>query len=260
MTQIAWDIVGQRFYEIGVDRGVLYVDDEGYPWSGLVSVEENPTGGEAKSFYLDGVKYLNLSTKEEFEATISAFFSPPAFDECDGIGTIHPGLLVTQQRRKSFGLTYRTRVGNDIDGTDHGYKIHIVYNALALPTQRNYTSISDNPEAPLLNWAITTKPISVAGASYSAHFVVDSTLANALAVLNLEEMLYGTDDNDPVLPTPEQLIGLFTAPFEFVVTDLGGGVFSISSGLAVIDMGAGVFQITHANVVLDAEGAEISSP
>lgn len=261
MTQLSWDVVGQRFYEIGVDRGVLYVDDVGYAWNGLVSVEENPSGGEAKAYYLDGVKYLNLSTSEEYEATISAFYSPEEFDECDGIGTLQPGLQTTQQRRKSFGFSYRTKVANDVDGVDHGYKIHIVYNALALPAQRNYETMNDNPEAPLINWSVTTKPVVVPGMSRSAHFVIDSRFGIPDAVSNLEEILYGTATSPPMLPTPDQLLGLFTAPFEFVVTDLGGGVFSISSGLSVIDMGAGVFQITHANVVLLGGGvAQISSP
>lgn len=261
MTQLTWGDVGQRFYEIGVDRGVLYVDDVGYAWNGLVSVDEKPTGGEAKAYYIDGVKYLNLSAKEEFEATISAFYSPAAFDECDGLSSIQPGLSVAQQRRKSFGLSYRTKLANDVDGSDYGYKIHIIYNALAVPAQRNNSTIDDDPEAPLIVWSLTTKPVVVPGVSRTAHFIIDSTLAIPDAVSNLEDILYGTVDNPPALPTPEQLIGLFTAPFEFLVVDLGGGVFNISSGLSVIDLGGGVFQITHDNVVpIDADSATISSP
>lgn len=259
MTQLTWDEVGQRFYEIGVDRGVLYVDDEGYAWSGLVSVEESPSGGEARAYYIDGVKYLNLSAKEEFEATITAFYSPPEFDECDGVGLLQPGLHVAQQKRKSFGLTYRTRIGNDTEGFEHGYKLHIIYNALATPAQRNYATMNDNPEAPLLSWSMTTKPIVVPGMARSAHFIIDSNQAIPNAVSNLEEILYGTATTPPMLPTPEQLIGLFTPPFDFLVEDLGGGVFRISSGLAVIDLGEGAFRITHEDVVLITDGATISS-
>jgi hypothetical protein len=261
VTQLSWDVVGQRFYEIGVDRGVLYVDDVGYAWNGLVSVEESPSGGEAKAYYIDGVKYLNLSSSEEYEATISAFYSPEEFDACDGVGTLQPGLQTTQQPRKSFGFSYRTKVANDVDGVDHGYKIHIVYNALALPAQRNYETMNDNPEAPLINWSVTTKPVVIPGMARSAHFVIDSRFGIPDAVENLEEILYGTSTSPPTLPTPDQLLGLFTAPFEFIVTDLGAGVFNISSGLSVIDLGGGVFKITHANVVDLGGGVfEISSP
>lgn len=261
MTALVWDEPGQRYYEVGVDRGVLYINSAGYAWSGLVSVDQKSSGGEVNPFYADGVKYLNLPSKEEFEAELGAFYSPPEFDQCDGITSMIPGVMVTQQRRKSFSLSYRTLIGNDIVGTEYGYKIHIVYNAMAGPTERSYGTVSDNPEAPLLRWELTTKPVAMEGISHSSHFVIDSTLANPLAVANLEDMLYGTEDTPPTLPTVDQLLGLFTAPFEFEVTDLGAGVFNISSGLSVIEIGDGSYQITHANVVLTGpDTAEITSP
>jgi hypothetical protein len=210
VTRLTWGVVGQRFYEVGVDRGVLFVDDVGYPWNGLVSVEEAPSGGDAKAYYLDGVKYLQLSAREEFEATISAFYSPLAFDECDGLGAIQPGLLVAQQRRKSFGFSYRTNVANDVDGTDYGYKLHIVYDALATPTQRNNASMKEDVDPQLLSWELTTKTRTIPGMMHSSHFVIDTTLADAGAVADIEDILYGTVGDPPTLPTPTEVIAVFT--------------------------------------------------
>lgn len=262
MTQLVWHEVGGHLFETGVDRGVLYVDDVGYAWNGLVSVDVAPTGGEPKPHYLDGVKYLNLSGREEFGATISAFYSPPEFDECDGMGEPRPGLLAGQQRRKSFGFSYRTKVGNNIDGVNHGYKIHIVYNALAAPTQRNYNTLSEDPEPALLDWSITTKPRPVPGMVNSSYLVIDTTRASAFGVGELEAILYGTELAAPRLPAPDEIVSIFTDASTFLVTDLGGDLFQISgSDLAVFEMSPGVFQITSDTVVpIDADRAEISSP
>lgn len=262
MTRLAWSAVGQLLYEIGVDRGVLYVeDDAGVPWNGLVSVDEAPSGGEARANYIDGVKYLNRAAKEEFEATISAFYSPEEFDVCDGAALLQPGLTVTQQRRLPFGLTYRTKIGNDVDSLDHGYKIHIVYNALAAPSGRNYSTLTDSPEAPLLRWAITTKPNVIPGAQNSSHLIVDSTRAPASSLLDLENLLYGSDINPPTLPTPAEIIAMFTDSTEFTVTDLGGEEFSIEgSGSSVVLIDADTYEITYATVTpIDADSSTISS-
>lgn len=262
MARLVWNSVGKRLVELGVDQGVLYIDGVGYPWNGLVAVEEAPTGGDARPFYIDGVKYLNLATREEFEATISAFYSPVEFDQCDGIGFPVPGLSATQQRRKSFGLSYRTKIGNDVDGVDYGYKIHIIYNALVAPTNRTYSTISDSVDVPLLSWPISTKPISIPGMMRSAHLVIDSTTASATAMVDIENLLYGSAAETSTLPTPQQIIDiLLTTPAEFAVTDLGNGLFSISgSSTDIIDISGGLYTITHDTVVpIDADSADISS-
>lgn len=262
MTQLVWDSIGERFYETGVDRGVLYVDGVGVPWNGLASVEEVPTGGEARPFYIDGVKYLNLAAREEFVATINAFYSPVEFDSCEGMGSLAVGLSAGQQHRKSFGLSYRTRIGNDLAGTDHGYKIHIVYNALVAPITRNYSSISDTPEVPLLSWPITTKPVVVPGMARSAHLVIDSTKVSEASLNEIETILYGSLTTSAMLPTPDQLVDALINADIFTVTDLGDGAFRISGSLEnVLEASPGVFQIIHdtAVVIIDADSATISS-
>lgn len=261
MTQLRWNEAGTRFYETGVDRGVLYVDGNGVPWNGLVSVEEAPSGGEARPFYIDGVKYLNLSAREEFVATINAFYSPVEFDSCDGIGSVALGMRAGQQRRKPFGLSYRTRIGNDIDGLEHGYKIHIVYNALVAPTTKAYNTTNDAPEAPTLAWPITTTPVAIPGMLPSAHIVIDSTEISRASLDELEKFLYGSESTPPMLPTPAQIVDLITTADEFTVTDLGDGKFLISGRSEhVLLASPGVYQISHPTaVVLVPGGAEISS-
>ena len=261
MARLEWSAVGERFYEAGVDRGVLYVDDAGYPWNGLVSIDENPTGGEEKAYYCDGVKYLNLASREEFKATINAFYSPRAFDACDGVVSVRPGLFASQQRRKAFGLSYRSRIGNDLSGTNYGYKIHIVYNALATPAPRRYATESDDTSPSVLSWGITTKAVAIPDAMRSAHLIVDSTEAPAYVLSLLEDILYGNSLNPPRLPDPDEIAALFDDDTEFTVTDLGEGVFEISgSDMSVQMLSPGVYQITHDNVVaLDEGRAQISS-
>lgn len=205
MSRLTWGATGSRFYETGVDHGVLYVDDVGVAWSGLISVSESPSGGSAKPYYMDAIKYLNRSSAEEFEATLTAFYSPPEFDACDGASTLQPGFSAAQQRRKSFGLSYRTRIGNDLDESDHGYKIHLVYNALAAPASRDFVV---NDAAPF-NWRLTTSPVPVPGASPSAHFTLDSTEVPSDILASLEEILYGNDDQDARLPMPDEILGIF---------------------------------------------------
>jgi hypothetical protein len=210
MPRLAWDTAGDRFYESGVDRGVLYLPSQpGVPWSGLISVSENPSGGEPRPFYMDGLKYLNLASAEEFEATLDAYSAPPEFGPCDGNVSIQNGLIATQQPRLSFGLSYRSRIGTDTTGPEHGYKIHLVYGALAGVSQRSNKTFSGSPTPTQYSWAITTMPPNVSGFKPTGHFIVDSRYADPLILSNVEDALYGTDSTTASLPTPDELIAFF---------------------------------------------------
>jgi hypothetical protein len=210
MTRLSWDTPGERFYEIGVDRGVLFVDSVGFAWNGLISVLEKSSGGNPVPYYIDGFKYAQLTAAEEFEATLDAFSSPREFRVCDGAFELMSGLIVTQQRRKKFGLSYRTRIGNDTDGPDLGYKIHIVYNAISSPTDRNNNSIKESPDPITFSWGITTTPPELTGIRPTSHFVVDSTRTDPTVLLVLENHIYGTESTAPSLPTPTELVGMFS--------------------------------------------------
>lgn len=209
MTKLNWDVVGERFYETGVDHVVLYVAGIGVAWNGLTSVSESPNGGEPVPYYLDGFKYLNLSAAEEFNATIQAFSSPPEFSICDGTAPLGNGLFITEQPRKSFDLCYRTKIGNDVDGADHGYKLHLIYNALAAPSTRDNSTVSESIDPKTLSWAITTTPPLISLFKPSAHFVIDSTKTSALLMAEVEDILYGSVDTSPGFPTPDTLVNIF---------------------------------------------------
>lgn len=212
MPRVTWDAVGERFYEIGVDRGVLYPTSAlGIAWSGLISVSETPSGGEPRPFYIDGIKYVNISAAEEFEAAIGAFSSPSEFSACDGVSRIQNGLLVTNQPRKPFGLSYRSNLGNDTDGMDHAYKIHLVYNALAAPSQRANNTIDDSVNPSIFNWSITTLPPAITGYKPTAHLVIDSRYTDPAKLSEIEDLLYGTVATSSSLPTPDELIAIFNA-------------------------------------------------
>lgn len=206
MTRLDWGAVGERFYETGVDRGVLYIDGNGVAWNGLVSVNETPTGGEAKPYYLDGVKFQNRSSNEEFEATIEAYTYPEEFASCDGTAYLGGGLYATQQRRKSFGFSYRSRVGNDVDGVDHAYKIHLVYNALAAPSELPHSTITDTLEPFNFSWHVTTRATISPYARPTSHFVIDSRTTPPDVLSGIEDLLYGKDSWAPRLPSLEELI------------------------------------------------------
>lgn len=211
MPRLTWDAYGTRFFESGVDRGVLYIpSDPGVSWPGLVSVTENPSGGEPKAFYQEGIKYLNIAGAEEFEATINAFSAPREFEPCDGNVHIQNGLYVTQQRRQSFGFSYRTMIGNDADGADHAYKIHLVYNALAAPTQRSRNSRGSSTDPSVFSWAITTLPPAITGYRRTAHLIIDTRYTDSEVLSAFEDTLYGSESEFPSLPTPDDVIGLFT--------------------------------------------------
>jgi hypothetical protein len=209
MTRLNWGTTGERYYEVGVDRGVLYIAGVGVPWNGLTAVKETPSGGEPTPYYIDGVKFRNLSASEDFEATIEAFTSPPEFAQCEGIVSIHNGLFVSEQPRVSFDLSYRTNVGNDVDGQDHGYKIHLVYNALAAPAQRENNTIGETTEPMNLIWGLTTLPPPLVNRRPSAHFIVDSRTSDPEVLSDLEDLLYGDISSDPSFPTPTELVALF---------------------------------------------------
>lgn len=215
MAKIQWDQTGERYYDVGVDRGVLYVanpfgDYLGVPWNGLISISEEPTGGAPKPLYFDGYKYLNLATAEEFEATIEAFSNPEEFLRCDGVDQIQNGLYVTQQPRIPFGLSYRTMIGNDVEGTQKGYKIHIVYNALSSPAQKSYETIGETTEPLVLSWHITTLAPRITNKRPTAHLVIDSRFTPEAILNEVEDVLYGTDDDFAMLPPVDELIAIFS--------------------------------------------------
>lgn len=212
MTRIKWGAQGERFYETGLDRGVLYVGEAaGVPWVGLISVSESPDGGDAKPFYIDGTKYLNLSTNEEFAATINAYSRPYEFGPCEGEKAIQNGLFAGQQPRVSFGMAYRTLVGNDTVGSDLGYKIHLVYNALAAPTQRSNGTMGENTSPLTLSWSITTLAPAMTGVKRTAHLFIDSRYSDPEALLAAEDILYGDESNSARLPSPDELASIFAS-------------------------------------------------
>jgi hypothetical protein len=220
MVAIEWDATSKRLYETGVDHGVLYIPDTdgeynlGYAWNGLVTVTESPSGAEASPQYADNIKYLNLISAEEFGATIEAFTYPKEFEQCDGTASPEPGVAIGQQSRKPFGLSYRTKIGNDTDGIDHGFKIHLVYGALAAPSEKAYATVNDSPEAITFSWEVTTTPIAVTGTALkpTASITVDSTLVDPADLTAFLAILYGTASIEPRLPLPAEVITLLTSP------------------------------------------------
>ena len=210
MSKLVWDQTGERFYETGVKNGVLYVYDNtdkkygtGVAWNGLTAVTESPSGAEATALYADDVKYLNLISNEEFGATIEAYTYPDEFAACDGSASIADGVSIGQQKRSTFGLCYRTSLGNDVDGSDHGYKLHIIYGALAAPSEKAYATINDSPEAITFSWEVTTTPVAVAGFKPTSCITIDSTKADATKLAALEDMLYGSESEEASLPMPD---------------------------------------------------------
>lgn len=207
MSKLVWDASGKRLYETGVSQGVLYPMDVngtytlGVAWNGLTAVTESPSGAEASPLYADNIKYLNLISAEEFGATIEAYTYPDEFAACDGSAELTPGVSVGQQARKTFGLCYKTLLGNDVEGADYGYKLHLVYGALAAPSEKAYATVNDSPEAITLSWEVTTTPVSVAGLKPTACLTIDSTKVDAAKLAALEDILYGKNaTTEPVAP------------------------------------------------------------
>ena len=214
MSKLVWDNTGERQYETGLKKGVLYPIDEsgvyskGFAWNGLTAVTESPSGAESNPLYADDIKYLDLRSVEEFGGTIEAYMYPDEFAECDGSAELVAGVKIGQQKRKMFGLCYRTIVGNDVKGDDYGYKLHLVYGALASPSERAFATVNDSPEAVTMSWEFTTTPVSVKGFRPTAHLEIDSNKANAEKLAALEDILYGTEEVEARLPLPDEIATL----------------------------------------------------
>lgn len=223
MSKLVWDADSERLYETGVNHGVVYPKGangtypKGVAWNGLISVSENPSGAEATALYADNIKYLNLRSAEDFGATVEAYTYPPEFAICDGTAELSAGVSIGQQARKPFGMAYRTILGNDAEGEDYGYKLHLVYGAEAAPSEKSYQTVNDSPEAITFSWELTTTPINVPGFKPTATIVIDSTKVDKEKLAALEVILYGkdpttTDGNDgvdPRLPLPDEIATLF---------------------------------------------------
>ena len=217
MAKLVWDESGKRIYETGVQKGVLYVQNEsgqypkGVAWNGLTAVTESPSGAEATPLYADDIKYLELRSAEEFGATIEAYTYPEEFEACDGSASLAKGVSIGQQDRKAFGLCYRTVVGNDVQGNSHGYKLHLIYGAVASPSEKAYATVNDSPEAVTFSWEITTTPVEVEGFKPTASITIDSTKVNPAKLAELEKKLYG-DTGDAQLPLPSEVKAIFAEP------------------------------------------------
>ena len=213
MSKIVWDQTGERLYETGVKQGVLYIPasgvySKGVAWNGLTAVTESPSGAEATALYADDIKYLNLMSNEEFGCTIEAYTYPDEFAACDGSASLAEGVSIGQQPRKTFGLCYRTTLGNDTDGNDYGYKLHMVYGCLAAPSEKAFSTINDSPEAITFSWEVSTTPVNVAGHKPTAHLEIDSTKADPVKLAALEKILYGDTDTEARLPLPDEIVTL----------------------------------------------------
>ena len=217
MTKLVWDETGKRLYETGVKNGVLYPQDttgaypKGVAWNGLTAVTQSPSGAEATPLYADDMKYLNLYSAEEFGATIEAYTYPDEFAECDGSAELAKGVMIGQQPRKAFGLAYKTVIGNDVKNNTYGYKLHLIYGAMASPSEKAYATINDSPEAITFSWEITTTPVSVTGFEPTAYIEIDSTKAEPTKLAKLEEKLFGSVSEEPTLPLPNEVATLMTA-------------------------------------------------
>ena len=214
MSKLVWDKTGERFYETGTKKGVLYVQGEngvypkGVAWNGLTAISESPSGAEATALYADDIKYLNLMSAEDFGATVEAYTYPDEFAQCDGSAEIATGISIGQQKRKTFGLCYRTVLGNDTEGNDYGYKIHIIYGAMAAPSERAYATVNDSPEAITFSWELTTTPVNVTGFKPTAHLEINSTKVDAEKLAQLEAILYGSESEEARLPLPDEIVTL----------------------------------------------------
>ena len=229
MSQLEWDKAGEKVYETGSDRGVLYkrnaqgVYNQGFAWNGLTGVTESPSGAEPNKQYADNIVYLNLLSAEEYGGTIEAFTYPIEFEECDGTAEVAPGVTIGQQPRKSFGFSWRSLVGNDLEGTDYGYKIHLVWDALAAPTEKANATVNDSPEAQTFSWEFSTTPTAIGvinGRPYkpSASMVIDSTRVTPAKLAAIEAILYGTESEDPRLPMPAEIVAIMDGPDPTVVS------------------------------------------
>lgn len=262
MTALVWDAIGARFYETGVDRGVLYIPngsgvyDTGFAWNGLTTVTETPDGAAATPQYADNIQYLNLVSAEILGGTIEAFTYPDQFAQCDGTATPNTGVAVGQQSRKSFGLAYRTRVGNDVSGTDLGYKLHLLYGALAAPSEKAYATVNDTPEALAFSWGFSTSPVAVTGLKPTSLLTIDTTKALASGITALEAALYGGSSTTPRLPLPDEVIAMFAGALTPVTTV--APTYNVSTHVLTVPSTTGVvYRRTDTGAVV-AGGATIT--
>lgn len=209
--RLTWDDAGKRLYETGVKQGVLYLQNDkgeypkGVAWNGLTAVTESPEGAEPTPLYADDIKYLNLLSTEEFKATVEAYTYPDEFAECDGSGSLVEGVTIGQQDRKTFGLSYRTSLGNDVKGNEYGYKLHIVYGCLAAPSEKAYATVNDSPEAITFSWEVSTTPVNVTGFKPTASLVLDSVKLGVDKMKAIEDVLYGSSKAEAHLPLPDEI-------------------------------------------------------
>lgn len=214
MSKIVWDKTGERLYETGVDHGVLYPVQEdgtyslGVPWNGLTGITETPSGAEATPLFADNIKYINLVSAEDFGCTIEAYTYPDEFAECDGSASIAVGVNIGQQARKTFGLCYRTIVGNDVDSNGHGYKLHLIYGCLAAPSEKSYATVNDSPEAITFSWEVSATPVNVTGYKPTACLTIDSTKVAAEKMALIEDALYGTESEQPAMLMPDEIVAI----------------------------------------------------
>lgn len=214
MAKIVWDKTGERLYETGVDHGVLYPVQEdgtyslGVPWNGLTGITESPSGAEATPLFADNIKYINLVSAEDFGCTIEAYTYPDEFAECDGSASIAEGVNIGQQDRKTFGLCYRTVIGNDVDSNGHGYKLHLIYGCLAAPSEKSYATVNDSPEAITFSWEVSATPVNVTGYKPTACLTIDSTKVSAEKLALIEDALYGTESEQPAMLMPDEIVAI----------------------------------------------------
>ena len=217
MATLTWDETGSRYFETGIDHCVLYPINEsgaytpGVAWNGITAISESPSGADANALYADNIKYLNLIAAEDFGATVEAYTYPDEWAECDGSAEVATGVTIGQQSRKTFGLSYRTKIGNDVDGQEHGYKLHLIYGCLASTSERGYQTVNESPDAISFSWTITTTPVNVSGYKATACLTVDSTKVDATKLATLEAALYGTASAEPYLPLPDAVAAMFAA-------------------------------------------------
>lgn len=234
MSKLIWDNTGERFYETGVKQCVLYKKNaqgayaNGVAWNGITAVSESPSGAEPTALYADDVKYLNLISAEEFAASIEAYTYPEEFEECDGSAEIAPGVSIGQQNRKEFGFCYKTVFGNDTDGNEHGYKLHLVYNALAAPSEKGYSSINDSPEAITFSWEVSTTPVNVTGKKPTACLTINSDRVNKEKLAALEAILYGSETSEPRMPFPDEIVEIMGGTVTFYIA---GDKYEVESGM-----------------------------
>lgn len=261
MGTLVWDQPGSRLYERGIDRGVLYPKvGDGVVWNGLSAVETHPTGGTLTAYYIDGAKYAGVESHEEYAASLKAYMYPDEFAECDGTARVHSGLFATQQPRKTFGLSYRTLIGSDTN-PEYGYKIHIVYNVLAEPSDRNHQTLGESNDPLDFSWELSATPPMMPGLKPTAHIEIDTRSSNPSAIADVEAILYGTEEDPPRLPTLAELITVFDTYAVFSVTDNGDGSVTLDGpDSAFVFVDADTVEVTWPSVIpVDDDTYQMSS-